>query len=69
MVHYLGHQDLTPLDFSLWDLNERDDLQDQFTHERGTAASGYGYCCLCMRTPQNDSVGSKLLFGMIEAVH
>jgi hypothetical protein len=36
--------DLKLLDF-LWRSTERDDLQDQSTHDRGSLASYYEYCC------------------------
>jgi hypothetical protein len=39
--------------------NERDDLQDQSTHKRGTPTSDYGCCCLQMRKPQNDDAWNE----------
>jgi hypothetical protein len=60
---------LNPAWFLFMWSNERDDLQVWSTYERGTPASSNGCCCLHMRTPWNDSMGSKLLFGMSKAVH
>jgi hypothetical protein len=40
----------------------------QSTHETGILALDYGYCLHAI-TPQNDSMGTKLLFGMSKAVH
>lgn len=70
VVKYPGRRDLRthPRLIHFMVSNEKDDLQDQITHNRGTASSYYG-CCLHMRTPRNVSTGSKLLFVASKAVH
>lgn len=55
---------LRPLDLNCWtsvESYEREDLYDQNLDESGTLASNYKCWCLQSRTPQNGTMGSKLV--------